>query len=131
MALSADTAMTGQRPSRRHFIAAALAGASASLLPRPLVAQGAQPRIVVVGGGFAGATAARFLKRADARLDVTLVEPNAIYSACPMSNEVIAGLRDMRRQMFGYEEIRMHGRPAPRPCCCGANSKPWRMAAPS
>ena len=74
-------------------------------MPRPLIAQGAQPRIVVVGGGFAGATAARFLKRSDPRLDVTLVEPNAIFSACPMSNEVIAGLRDMRRQMFGYEEI--------------------------
>jgi sulfide dehydrogenase [flavocytochrome c] flavoprotein chain len=97
--------MTAPRPSRRQFVAAAAAGASASVFPRPLLAQGAQPRIVVIGGGFAGATAARFLKRADTRLDITLVEPNPIFAACPFSNEVIAGLRDMRAQLFGYDRI--------------------------
>jgi len=102
-------ALTATRPSRRKFIAAALAGAAASGLPRPLLAQGAQPRIVVIGGGFAGATAARFLKRTDARLTVTLVEPNAIFAACPFSNEVIAGLRDMRAQLFGYDRIAADG----------------------
>src|SRR5258708_6149429 len=104
-ARSADAAMTATRSSRRQFVAAALAGAGASLLSRPLIAQGAQPRIVVIGGGFAGATAARFLKRTDPRLDVTLVEPNGIFAACPLSNEVIAGLRDMRAQLFGYDRI--------------------------
>ncbi|HWN50334.1 MAG TPA: FAD-dependent oxidoreductase, partial [Xanthobacteraceae bacterium] len=78
--------MTGPHPSRRQFVAAAIAGTCGSVLPRPLIAQGAQPRIVVIGGGFAGATAARFLKRTDPRLDVTLVEPNPIFSACPFSN---------------------------------------------
>ena len=97
--------MTGPHPSRRQFVAAAAASAGASVLPRPLLAQGAQPRIVVIGGGFAGATAARFLKRTDPRLDVTLVEPNPIFAACPFSNEVIAGLRDMRAQLFGYDRI--------------------------
>jgi sulfide dehydrogenase [flavocytochrome c] flavoprotein chain len=97
--------MTAMHPNRRQFVAAAVAGAGACLLPRPLLAQDAQPRIVVIGGGFAGATAARFLKRADPRLDVALVEPNAIFSACPFSNEVIAGLRDMRAQLFGYDRI--------------------------
>src|SRR3974390_570573 len=86
---SDDADVSSPHRTRRQFLAAA-AGAGAALLPRPLIAQGAQPRIVVVGGGFAGATAARFLKRADPRLDVTLVEPNAIFAACPMSNEVIA-----------------------------------------
>src|SRR5262245_39331683 len=105
---SSDAGMSSTRRTRRQFLAAA-AGAGAALLPHPLIAQGAQPRIVVVGGGFAGATAARFLKRADPRLDVTLVEPNAIFAACPMSNEVIAGLRDMRRQLFGYEKIAADG----------------------
>src|SRR5215468_7356067 len=79
------------------------------MFPRPLVAQGAQPRIVVIGGGFAGATAARFLKLTDPRLNVTLVEPNPIYTACPFSNEVIAGLRDMRAQLFGYDRIASDG----------------------
>jgi len=101
--------MTGSRPSRRQLIATATTCAGASVLPRPLLAQGAQPRIVVIGGGFAGATAARFLKRTDARLDVTLVEPNPIFTACPFSNEVIAGLRDMRAQLFGYDRIAADG----------------------
>jgi sulfide dehydrogenase [flavocytochrome c] flavoprotein subunit len=97
--------VTGPRLSRRQFVAAAAAGICESASPCPLVAQGSQPRIVVIGGGFAGATAARFLKRTDSRLDVTLVEPNPIFAACPFSNEVIAGLRDMRTQLFGYGRI--------------------------
>ncbi len=101
--------MTGLRSTRRQFVVTATATASASVLPRPLLAQGAQPRIVVIGGGFAGATAARFLKRTDSRLNVTLVEPNQTFAACPFSNEVIAGLRDMRSQLFGYDRIAAEG----------------------
>jgi sulfide dehydrogenase [flavocytochrome c] flavoprotein chain len=101
--------MSGLRPTRRQLVTAAVAGAGAWVFPRPLLSQGAQPRIVVIGGGFAGATAARFLKRADPRLDVTLVEPNPVFAACPFSNEVIAGLRDMRAQLFGYDRIAAAG----------------------
>jgi sulfide dehydrogenase [flavocytochrome c] flavoprotein chain len=104
-----DGAMSGLRPTRRQLVTAAVAGAGACVFPRPLLSQGAQPRIVVIGGGFAGATAARFLKRADPRLDVTLVEPNPVFAACPFSNEVIAGLRDMRAQLFGYDRIAAAG----------------------
>jgi sulfide dehydrogenase [flavocytochrome c] flavoprotein chain len=98
--------MMGSRPSRRQFVAAM---AGAALFPRPLIAQGAQPRIVVVGGGFGGATAARFLKRTDARLDVTLVEANPVFTSCPFSNEVIAGMRDIAAQRFGYDRIAADG----------------------
>src|SRR5229473_3034062 len=101
--------MTATCLSRRHFVATAIAGAGATALSRPMLAQGAQPRIVVIGGGFAGATAARFLKRADPRLNVTLVEPNPVFAACPFSNEVIASLRDMRAQLFGYDRIATAG----------------------
>ena len=59
-------------------------------------------RIVVVGGGFGGATLARFVRSLDPRIGVTLVESNDVYTACPYSNEVIAGLRDMSAQRFGY-----------------------------
>lgn len=69
----------------------------------------AAPRVVVIGGGFAGASAARALKRADSRVAVALVEPNAHYTACPLSNAVIAGLRDMKRQHFGYAAIEAGG----------------------
>jgi sulfide dehydrogenase [flavocytochrome c] flavoprotein chain len=96
-------------PTRRHLLTAAAAGAAASALPRPLLAQNAQPRIVVIGGGFAGATAARFLKREDPRLDVTLVEWGRAFVACPFSNEVIVGLRDLDAQIFGYRRIAAEG----------------------
>ena len=51
----------------------------------------------------AGATAARALKGGG--LDVTLVERNERYVACPFSNEVIAGLRPYEAQAFGYDRI--------------------------
>jgi sulfide dehydrogenase [flavocytochrome c] flavoprotein subunit len=86
---------------------AMLAGLAATALPRPALAQGARGRVVVIGGGFGGATAARVLHRAG--LEVTLVEPAETYLACPFSNEVIAGLRPMSAQGFGYEGLRASG----------------------
>jgi sulfide dehydrogenase [flavocytochrome c] flavoprotein subunit len=94
--------MTGTH-SRRDVLKAA--GAAAAMLPMPALAQNAGPRVVVVGGGFAGATCARTLKRLDPRLAVTLVEANQTFTACPFSNEVIAGLRDLEAQQFGYSKI--------------------------
>jgi NADPH-dependent 2,4-dienoyl-CoA reductase/sulfur reductase-like enzyme len=82
-------------------------GASAVLLPRVVRAQGAA-RVVVVGGGFAGATCARELQRTG-DVAVTLVEANPTFTACPFSNNVIAGLRDLREQQFGYEGLRRAG----------------------
>jgi sulfide dehydrogenase [flavocytochrome c] flavoprotein subunit len=91
------------RTSRRAFLKSAVA-AGTSLLPLPAVAEAAPPRVVVVGGGFAGATVARALKRADARIAVTLVETNRTFTACPFSNGVIAGLRDISGQQYNYEK---------------------------
>jgi sulfide dehydrogenase [flavocytochrome c] flavoprotein chain len=79
------------------------------MLPRPMLAQGAAPKIVVIGGGFAGLTAARVAKRYDKGLDVTVVEANPIYTACPFSNDVIAGLRDIKEQQFGYGKVASDG----------------------
>jgi NADPH-dependent 2,4-dienoyl-CoA reductase/sulfur reductase-like enzyme len=73
------------------------------------VAQGAAGRVVVIGGGFGGATCARFLKALDPRLHVTLVEANATFISCPFSNEVIVGLRDLQAQEFGYDGLRKAG----------------------
>ncbi len=63
----------------------------------------------MVGGGFAGATCARALKRLDPRIAVTLVEANQTFTACPFSNGVIAGLRDLKAQQFGYDKIAADG----------------------
>ena len=78
------------------------------VLPRHASAQTA-PKVVVVGGGFAGTTVARFLHRLDPQIDVTLVEPTAIFTTCPHSNAVLAGFRDIRDQRFGYQAVRAEG----------------------
>src|SRR5215472_8432429 len=97
--------MTRTHPTRRDFLKAAAAGASASVLPLPAIAQGAAGRVVVIGGGFAGTTCARFIRRADPRVSVTLVEANPKFTACPFSNTVIGGLRELSSQEFGYEKL--------------------------
>src|SRR6185436_16459224 len=58
-----------------------------------------------VGGGFGGASAARALKKLDPRIGVTLVEASRTFTACPFSNNVVAGLRDLREQQFGYDAV--------------------------
>jgi sulfide dehydrogenase [flavocytochrome c] flavoprotein chain len=93
------------RTSRRAFLRGSVATASAALLAAPGLGQ-AKARVVVLGGGFAGATCARELQRADPRVAVTLVEENPIYTACPFSNSVIAGLRNIAAQRFGYDTLR-------------------------
>jgi NADPH-dependent 2,4-dienoyl-CoA reductase/sulfur reductase-like enzyme len=91
--------------ARRHILAGALA---APFLPRPGRAQGVG-RVVVVGGGFAGATAARFLRREDPKLEVILVEQSERFVACPFSNLVIAGMREIEEQTFGYDKLKAEG----------------------
>jgi NADPH-dependent 2,4-dienoyl-CoA reductase/sulfur reductase-like enzyme len=91
--------------TRRDFIRRAAAGVAAVSLPMPAIAQNAGGRVVVVGGGFAGATCARTLKRLDPRITVTLAEPSEIFTACPFSNNVIAGLRELKQQQFDYKRV--------------------------
>jgi NADPH-dependent 2,4-dienoyl-CoA reductase/sulfur reductase-like enzyme len=86
---------------------ALLTGAAAALALSPKLSPGqASPHVIVIGGGFGGAACARALRRADPQFQVTLVEPNPTFTACPFSNSVIAGLRDMAAQRFGYDAIR-------------------------
>ena len=87
---------------RRAVIATALA------LPRIARAQ-PKARVIVIGGGFGGATAARTLKRLAPATDVLLIEPNPVFTACPASNAVIAGLRDPEILRFTYETLRAEG----------------------
>jgi sulfide dehydrogenase [flavocytochrome c] flavoprotein subunit len=90
--------------SRRDLLTTAAAVASAAL-PVPAMSQGSAGRVVVVGGGFAGTTCARFIRRIDPRITVTLVEGSPVFIACPLSNAVIAGLRDLQAQQFGLDKV--------------------------
>src|SRR5262249_12342668 len=90
--------------TRRDTVRGLTALAASFALPSIARAQ-SSARVAVIGGGFGGASCARALKRLDGKLDVTLVEPNQRFIACPFSNEVIAGLREIGAQQFGYEGI--------------------------
>jgi sulfide dehydrogenase [flavocytochrome c] flavoprotein chain len=94
--------------TRRNVVGAIAAAAAPLVLPCPSGAQSAA-RIVVIGGGFGGATCARALRRIDPKLQLTLVEPNRTFTACPFSNEVIAGLREIEVQQFSYDLIAAEG----------------------
>ncbi len=94
---------------RRQFLAFTAATVAAGALANPAIAQGAGPHILILGGGFGGAGCARALKQRDPRLRVTLIEPNKVYTAAPMSNAVIAGLRALEQQQFTYTALRGQG----------------------
>ena len=96
------------RISRRDFCRTGAATAVTAALPLPAFAQSA-PRVVVIGGGFGGASCARALKEIDPKLQVTLVEQSKTFTACPFSNNVIAGLRGIEEQQFGYDKIAAGG----------------------
>jgi len=101
--------MTEARVHRRQFLKSAVATGAVAAFPTPLLSQGAPPRVVVIGGGFGGASCARALRKADPRIAVTLVEANPAYTAPPMSSAAIAGLVELKHQQFGYDAIKRAG----------------------
>jgi len=92
---------------RRDFLkltasAAALAGLGCASIP-------SKARVVVVGGGFGGAAAAKYLRLWDPSIDVVLVERESRFTSCPFSNLVLAGYASMQDISHGYEGLRRHG----------------------
>lgn len=83
-------------PQRRRWLGASLAGTALGWLPharsqdRPRIG-----RVVVVGAGFGGAAVAKYIRLWEPGIEVTLVERNAQFISCPMSNLVLAGTRTM------------------------------------
>ncbi|MFP4275760.1 MAG: FCSD flavin-binding domain-containing protein [Paracoccaceae bacterium] len=87
--------------NRRGFIGTGVAAAAALSAPR-LGAQG-KPRVVVVGGGAGGATAARYIaKDSEGAIDVTLVEPTRSYYTCFFSNLYIGDVRSLESLAHSY-----------------------------
>jgi sulfide dehydrogenase [flavocytochrome c] flavoprotein subunit len=69
-------------------------GAASSLLGWPLASMAGKSagRVVIVGGGFGGASCAKYLSRLAPGLEVTLVERDSRFITCPFSNAVLGGL---------------------------------------
>ena len=91
------------RITRRDFIK--LAGGLGVSTVGILGCRASRARVVVVGGGFAGATCAKYLRRSDPAITVTLVEQNPKYVTCPFSNAVIGGLQDMDSITHRYDGL--------------------------
>jgi sulfide dehydrogenase [flavocytochrome c] flavoprotein subunit len=92
-------------PSRRVLLGGAAASVAAAILPSPHARAQTQPRVVVIGGGFAGASCARALTLLDRDLAVALIEAETAYVACPFSNAVLARTRGIEAQTFSYDRF--------------------------
>ena len=96
------------RINRRQFLVRSGAGVAATLAtsswPLRTLAQGGG-RVLIIGGGFGGATCAKYLRRADPSIEVTLVEREPNYITGPMSNAVIGGLRSMASITVSFAEL--------------------------
>src|SRR6187549_2920524 len=90
---------------RRDFLKLAAAvslSGCASTIP-------SRARVVVIGGGFGGATAAKYIRMWDPTIDVVLVERENGFTSCPMSNLVLSGFSGMEQIRHGYDGLRRHG----------------------
>jgi sulfide dehydrogenase [flavocytochrome c] flavoprotein subunit len=96
--------------TRRTFLKLA-AGTSAIALLGPLASckTRSQGRVIIVGGGFGGATCAKYLHKFDPSLDITLIEPATRFITCPFSNMVISGMRDLNSISHDYSAHKKRG----------------------
>ncbi len=96
--------------NRRQFLKALAAAGVLASVPKAVSAGTSAPRVVVVGGGFAGATAAKYLRMWGGNIDVTLVDPNPNHIACILSNLVVTGASTLARVTIPYTKLRdVHG----------------------
>jgi sulfide dehydrogenase [flavocytochrome c] flavoprotein subunit len=96
--------------SRRQLLGAGAALAAASMTGCASMGSGPSiGRVVIVGGGFGGSTAAHYLKMWGGNVDVTLIERNTQFVSCPISNLVVAGYRQMSDITRGYDGLKALG----------------------
>lgn len=91
--------------TRRHFGLVLGAGAATLAMPAYLRSQG-KPKVVVIGGGAGGATAARYIaKDSEGAIDVTLIDESDKYTTCFFSNLYLGGYRDFNSITHGYDKL--------------------------
>jgi len=95
---------------RRGFLGAGVAAAATMSAPMVMGAAHGKPRVVVVGGGAGGATAARYIaKDSGGAIDVVLIEPTRTYYTCFFSNLYLGGYRDMASLGHSYGALAAQG----------------------
>ena len=98
---------------RRELVRALMAGAAVGALGgcAATAALPSSAKVVVIGGGFGGATAARYVRLlSDHSIEVLLIEPNRSFVSCPMSNLVLGGMRELADITASYDALRSrHG----------------------
>jgi sulfite dehydrogenase len=96
--------------SRRSLLKAGAAATAGALTGCASVNTGAGPHVVVIGGGFGGTTAAKYLRKwSDGKVQVTLIERQREFISCPVSNMVIGGHRSMADITLPYSGLARHG----------------------
>jgi NADPH-dependent 2,4-dienoyl-CoA reductase/sulfur reductase-like enzyme len=103
--------MTVQRRSLLTAAAAATAGAATLGLPgcASLIGRAPIGRVVVIGAGFGGATAAKYIRHWEPRIEVTLVERNERFISCPISNLVLAAAETIEAITLPYDGLDKYG----------------------
>lgn len=99
--------MSNRLISRRDFCRGSAASAgllfgACQSLPNP---SNTAPQVLIIGGGFGGATAAKYIRKLDPRIKVTLIESARHYVTCPGSNWVFAGLKTVPQLRFNYAAL--------------------------
>ncbi|CRI66462.1 Sulfide dehydrogenase (flavocytochrome c), flavoprotein subunit [Thiocapsa sp. KS1] len=98
--------------TRRGFLTTSILS-TAAVASTPRIALGAatppRARVVVVGGGYGGTIAAKYLSMSDPSIRVTLIEKDPVYISCPLSNEVLGGERDLASLTFDYRGLTRRG----------------------
>lgn len=100
-----ETAISNSTSGRRKFLknSAALGGVAA--VSGCATISASSPRVVVVGGGYGGATVAKYIKMWGPNIDVTMIERNAEFVSCPMSNLVLGGSQSMKDITMSYDTL--------------------------
>src|SRR5262249_19656501 len=86
----------------------ALAAGCAAPMTRDIAPKSGR-RVVVIGGGWGGASAAKYLRLSDPSIEVVLLEPNDRFISCPFSNLVLSGVRTMESITRDYRGLGRHG----------------------
>jgi NADPH-dependent 2,4-dienoyl-CoA reductase/sulfur reductase-like enzyme len=103
--------------SRRQFLLTsgaalgglALGGVAGCATMKGDFAPKAGKRVVVVGGGWGGSTAAKYVRLADPAIEVIVLEPQRQFISCPMSNLVLSQVRTLQSLTMSYDGLRGHG----------------------